>query len=104
WGEQVMSCGTLLNDVVAFSQPFKQQHFNPQALIATAGPDQGDSFISAIGGAPSAEGVFVPNGGWYPELNAPGNSEMVQAYLTKYRGTAGGVSAAVAQAYSAGEG
>ncbi|HTD19974.1 MAG TPA: amino acid ABC transporter substrate-binding protein, partial [Ktedonobacteraceae bacterium] len=62
-GAQVIVTGTLLPDIVAYIQAFKQQHYNPQAIIATAGPDQGDQFTKAIGGTTSAEGVFVPNGG-----------------------------------------
>ncbi len=50
-GAQVVIVGTLLPDVSAFILRFKQQHFNPQALIATAGPDQGTDFLKAIGGA-----------------------------------------------------
>jgi branched-chain amino acid transport system substrate-binding protein len=102
-GAQVIVCGTLLNDIAAFIQAFKQQHFNPQALIATAGPDQGSAFLNAIGGTQSAEGIFVPNGGWYPQLTAPGNAEMVQAYLAKYHGTAADISSDVAEAYSVGQ-
>ncbi len=102
-GAQVIVCGTLLNDIAAFIQAFKQQHFNPQALVATAGPDQGADFLKAIGGAPSAEGVFVPNGGWYPDLNEFQNKAMVQAYLAKYGGTAADMSADVPEAYSVGQ-
>ena len=102
-GAKVIICGTLLNDIVAFIQAFKQQHFNPQALVATAGPDQGSEFLSDIGGAHSAEGIFVPNGGWYPQLNVPGNSDMVAAYIAKYGGTAADISSDVAEAYSVGE-
>ena len=47
----VIVIGTLLNDVVAYIQAFKQQHYNPKAMIATAGPDQGKQFTDAIGGA-----------------------------------------------------
>ena len=57
-GAQVVVVGTLLPDVSAFIQRFKQQHYNPQALIATAGPDQGDQFTKAIGGAKSAEANY----------------------------------------------
>jgi branched-chain amino acid transport system substrate-binding protein len=102
-GAQVIVCGTLLNDIAAFIQAFKQQHFNPQALVATAGPDQGSDFLTAIGGAPSAEGVFVPNGGWYPQLNAFENQQMVTAYLTKYGGKAADMSSDVPEAYSVGQ-
>src|SRR2546430_9997946 len=48
---------------------FRSQHYNPQAIIATAGPDQGSQFTNAIGGVKNAEGVYVPNGGWYPSIN-----------------------------------
>lgn len=101
-GAQVCVFGTLLPDITAFIQAFKQQHYNPQALIATAGPDQGSQFLSNIGGAQSAEGIFVPNG-WYPTLNAPGNQDMVNAYLAKYGGTAADISSDVPEAYSVGQ-
>ncbi len=99
---QIIVVGTLLPDVTAFIQRFKQQHFNPQAMIATAGPDQGDQFLKAIGGAASADAIMVPNG-WYPESNNPGNADMVKAYLAKYGGTADGISSDVAEAYSVGQ-
>src|SRR5579883_2255521 len=67
-GAQIVVAGTLLPDISAFMQDFKQQHYNPKALIATAGPDQGTQFLNAVGGAADAEAVFVPNG-WYPQLN-----------------------------------
>jgi branched-chain amino acid transport system substrate-binding protein len=100
---QVIVCGTLLNDIAAFINAFKQQHFNPQALIATAGPDQGKQFLDAVGGTQVAEGIFVPNGGWYPQLNAYQNSQMVQDYLTRFGGTAADISSDVAEAYSVGQ-
>ena len=100
---QVVVVGTLLPDVVAYIQAFKQQHYNPQAMIATAGPDQGSQFTNAIGGAPSAEGIFVPNGGWYPSINTFQNAQMVKDYLAKYGGTADGISSDVAEAFSVGQ-
>jgi branched-chain amino acid transport system substrate-binding protein len=93
----------LLPDVSAFIQRFKQQHYNPQALIATAGPDQGDQFTKAIGGVQSAEGIMVPNGGWFPQANTPGNAQMVKEFLATYGGTADGISSDVAEAYSVGQ-
>lgn len=99
---QVVVGGTLLQDIASFIQDFKQQHYNPQALIATAGPDQGTQFLNAIGGASFAEGILVPNG-WWPDLNAPQNSTMVQAYLAKYGGDKSGISSDVAEAWSVGQ-
>jgi branched-chain amino acid transport system substrate-binding protein len=99
---QVVVVGTMMPDIVAFIQRFKQQHYNPQALIATAGPDQGTDFIKAVGGQQNAEGVMVPNG-WYPTAPNPGNAEMVQAYIAKYGGKPDDISADVAEAYSVGQ-
>ncbi len=99
---QVVIVGTMLPDIIAFIQRFQQQHFNPQALIATAGPDQGADFLKGIGGATVAEGILVPNG-WYPEANNPGNADMVKAYLAKYGGNASDISADVAEAFSVGQ-
>src|SRR5260221_1058597 len=102
-GAQVVVVGTLLNDVSAFIHRFKQQHYNPQGLIATAGPDQGSAFLNVIGGTQAAEGVMVPNGGWFAEASTPGNVPMVQAYGSKICGTYDGISSDVAEAYSVGE-
>ena len=94
--------GTLLPDVSAFILAEKQQHYNPQAIVATAGPDQGDQFLKAIGGQSSAEGIMVPNG-WYAQLNVPGNAAMVNAYIAKYGGNAAGISSDVPEAWSVGQ-
>ena len=79
--------GTLLPDASALINRFHQQHYNPKALIATAGPDLGSAFVKAVGGTAATEGVFVPNG-WYPEANTFQNSEMVNDYIAQYGGTA----------------
>jgi branched-chain amino acid transport system substrate-binding protein len=99
---QVGIFGTLLQDITAFIQAFRQQHFNLQGLIATAGPDQGAQFTKAIGMA-NTEGIFVPNGGWFPEANNPGNAAMVQEYLKRYGGKAADISSDVAEAYAVGQ-
>ena len=99
----VIVTGTLLNDIVAYIQAFKQQHFNPKAIIATAGPDQGTMFTNAIGGVNQAEGVFVPNGGWYPTINTYQNAKMVSDYLAQYGGNAAGISSDVAEAFAVGQ-
>ncbi len=98
---QVTVFGTLLPDIVAFMQAFRQQHFNPQAMIATAGPDQGAQFIKAVGLA-NTEGMFVPNG-WYPSADNYQNHAMVAAYLKKYGGTPDAISADVPEAYAVGQ-
>lgn len=94
--------GTLPPDAKIDIQEFKKLHFNPKALIATAGPDGGQDFVTAVGGVKYTEGVFVPNG-WYPQANNFQNAEMVQAYLAKYGGTADQINADVAEAFSVGQ-
>ncbi len=88
--------------VSAFIHAFIQQHYSPKAFIATAGPDQGAAFLSAIGGASNAEGIMVPNG-WYPGYSNPTSQKMVSEYVAKYGGSPSDVNADVAEAYSVGQ-
>lgn len=98
----IVLMGTLLPDAAGFITRFHQQHYNPKALIATAGPDLGSAFVKAVGGTAATEGVFVPNG-WYPAANTFQNSEMVNDYIAQYGGTADAINADVAEAYSVGQ-
>jgi branched-chain amino acid transport system substrate-binding protein len=97
----IVMVGTLLPDVSAFVKQFVQQNYNPKALIATAGPDQGTQFVTNVG-ANHTEGILVPNG-WYPTASNPGNAAMVAAYIKAYGGNASGVSSDVPEAFSVGE-
>lgn len=97
----IVLAGTTLIDITAFIQQFKQQHYNPRALIASAGPDQGAQFIQAVG-ANETEGVMVPNS-WFPGADFPGNAAMIAAFLKKFGGNAADISSDVPQAYSVGE-
>lgn len=99
---QVDILGTVLPDVQMYINVFKKDHYNPRALIATAGPDLGQDFIKAVGGTKYTEGVFVPNG-WYPQSDNFQNADMVQAYLAKYGGSADQINADVAEGYSVGQ-
>ena len=87
--------------VGAFMQAFEQQHYTPKMFIAAAGPDQGDAFTSAVGTG-NADGMMVPNG-WYPGYANPASRQMVREYVAQYGGTASGVNADVAEAYSVGQ-
>lgn len=101
-GAQVVVLGTLLPDLKPEVQEFKNAKYNPKALIATAGPDAGEDFINTVGGTHFTEGFFVPNG-WYPEASTYQNTDMVQAYLAQYGGTADQINADVAEAFSVGQ-
>jgi branched-chain amino acid transport system substrate-binding protein len=87
--------------VSAFVHTFIQQHYNPKAFIATAGPDQGAAFIKAVGPG-NENGVFVPNG-WYGGFKKADSQKMVQEYIAKYGGTPSTVNADVAEAYAVGQ-
>ncbi|MGH7609265.1 MAG: amino acid ABC transporter substrate-binding protein [Candidatus Dormibacteria bacterium] len=87
--------------VSAFLQAFEQDHFNPKVLIASAGPDQGATFVSAVGAA-NTDGIMVP-GGWSGTYANKQSRAMVRRYIARYGGTPAGVNADVAEAYSVGQ-
>ena len=97
---QVVVLGTATADAVAFVKRFKQDHFNPQVLVEVSGPDQGTQFTDPLGGTKAAQGIFVPNGGWFPGINTFGEQEFEQAYIAKYGGDAGGINGDAVQAWS----
>jgi len=99
---QLVVLGSMLPDMLAYVQAFKQQHFNPKAIVASAGPDQGAQFTGPIGGANVAEGIFYPNG-WDPSIATPGNAQFVSDFISANGGTATDISADSAEAYSAGQ-
>ena len=92
-----------LEDCKAILQYFKQQHFNPKIIVATAGPDQGAGFLTAVGGARGAEGMLVPNDGWFPDLHSFQNDQFLQAYHNKFGGTPADISSDSVQAFSTGQ-
>jgi branched-chain amino acid transport system substrate-binding protein len=87
--------------VSAFMQAFERAHYNPKAFIATAGPDQGAAFIKVVG-AKNADGMLVPDS-WFGGSTNPESEKMVAEYIKQYGGTAAGVNADVAEAYSVGQ-
>jgi branched-chain amino acid transport system substrate-binding protein len=100
--EAVILGSTDVPTVSSFVHGFEQQHFNPKVFIAAAGPDQGQAFLSAVGGAAVANGIMVPDA-WYPGYQNASSQAMVNEYVAKYGGTASDVNADVAEAYSVGE-
>jgi branched-chain amino acid transport system substrate-binding protein len=87
--------------VQAFMKTFQQQHFTPKLFIAAAGPDQGASFIKAVG-AGNATGMMVPDG-WYGGYKNAESQKMVAEYDAQYKTTPSDVNADVAEAYSVGQ-
>jgi branched-chain amino acid transport system substrate-binding protein len=101
-GAQLVVLGsTDVPTVQTFMQTFEQAHYTPKMFIAASGPDQGSAFTSAVG-AGNADGMMVPNG-WYPGYDNPTSKQMVNEYVAQYGGTADGVNADVAEAYSVGQ-
>jgi branched-chain amino acid transport system substrate-binding protein len=99
---QVVVLGSVdVPTVSAFMQAFEQAHYLPKAFVATAGPDQGATFIKAVG-AGNADGMMVPNS-WFGGSKNAASVKMVAEYIKKYGGTAAGVNADVAEAYSVGQ-
>lgn len=108
-GAQLVVLGSMLPDILAEVKAFRQQHFNPKAIVASAGPDQGAQFTGPLGGANVAEGIFYPNG-WDSSINIPAtsnvpgsisNAQFVQDFIAKYGGAAADISADSPEAYSA---
>jgi branched-chain amino acid transport system substrate-binding protein len=97
----VVILGTQEPDAVAFDKAFQQQHYNPKALVETAGPDQGSDFANKIGTA-NTEGIMVP-AGWWSSAKTPDNATFVSEFIAKYGGTAGGIPSDAPEAYSVGE-
>lgn len=87
--------------VSAFMTAFRQQHYNPTILAASAGPDQGADFLKAVG-THNATGIFVPNG-WFGDFQNPLSATMVKSYIAKYGGNASDINADVAEGYAVGE-
>jgi branched-chain amino acid transport system substrate-binding protein len=87
--------------VSAFMQAFEQSGYTPKVFIATAGPDQGSTFIKAVGAA-NADGIMVPNS-WYGLSAIPASKTMVAEYIKKYGGTPAGVNGDVAEGYAVGQ-
>jgi branched-chain amino acid transport system substrate-binding protein len=91
-----------IDECVGFIKAFKQQHYNPKAMICASGPDQGAAFTQPIGAA-TAEGIFVPNGEWFPTIKTYQNDVFTKTYLAKYGGTVEDISNDTVQAYTAGQ-
>jgi branched-chain amino acid transport system substrate-binding protein len=101
-GAQLVVLGsTDVPTVQAFMSTFEQAHYVPKIFIAASGPDQGQAFLGSVGVA-NANGVLVPDG-WYGNYSNALSNYMVEQYIARYGGTATGINADVAEAFSVGE-
>ncbi|HLG75869.1 MAG TPA: ABC transporter substrate-binding protein [Ktedonobacteraceae bacterium] len=96
----IVVLGTATSDAVEFVLRFRHDHYNPKVLVEVSGPDQGTQFTGPIGGTNVAEGVFVPNGGWYPGIQTFGEQTFEQTYIARFGGNAAGISGDAVQAWS----
>ncbi len=88
--------------VAAFTQAFVQQHYNPKIADRHVRSRPGCGVRQGGGRRRQHEGVMVPNA-WYGGSPNPASKTMVAEYIAKYGGTASGVNADVAEAYSVGQ-
>lgn len=104
-GAKLVVLGSGVPDGETFIQQMIQDKFNPPLLVVVTGPDQGASFVKAIG-ASNDEGIMVPNT-WYPGAPYPGNQQMISEYMKLFGGSvqnnSQNISADVAEAFAAGQ-
>jgi branched-chain amino acid transport system substrate-binding protein len=99
----IVLLGTVgLQDCVAHLKTFIQQHYNPKLIIASAGPDQGQAFIQAVG-AKDTEGLIVPNDGWWPQSKNYQNADFVPFIEQQLKIGPADISSDQVQAFSVGQ-
>ena len=89
--------------VSAFVHTFIQQHFNPKAFIATAGPDQGAD-VRQGGRQGQRERDLRARTAGIGGFQKADSQQMVKEYIAKYGGTPSDVNADVAEGYAVGPG
>ncbi len=99
---QVVVVGSLINLAAAMVNTFRQQHYNPQVLTFTAGPDQGNQWLKVVGGAKVTQGIMVEIS-WTPFLKTYQNSLMVHMYENVFGGKPVSISSDVAETFSVGQ-
>jgi branched-chain amino acid transport system substrate-binding protein len=104
-GAKIVVLGTMPPDGEAFIQQLIQAKDSPTVLVEASGPDQGATFVKAIG-AKNDEGIMVPNT-WYPGAQFKSNQAMIKQYMKLFGSSVqhnpDNISADVPEAYSAGQ-
>ena len=91
--------GTQVADGFALTKAMIEQHFSPNILFLSNGPNDPVNFPDKVG-ASNVNGVFS-SGDWFADETSPGNSQFVAAYQAKYG--AGPIDSTSAEAYAAGQ-
>ncbi len=107
---QVVVLGTEdVPSVAGFLKYFRTHHYNPEAIVASSGPDAGATFLQAIGNGNNrnclsksyGRRVFVPNDGWYKNIKTYQNDVFQQLWQAANPGQPlDGVSSDDVQAFS----
>ena len=93
--------GTQSEDAYAQVKAMVQLKFNPKFLFLSNGASSPTEFPDKVGRA-NTTGIFSC-GDWFPNSNAPGNTQFIKAYLKKYGGTPYGIDSGSAEAYAVGQ-
>jgi branched-chain amino acid transport system substrate-binding protein len=93
--------GTQSEDAYAQVKAMVQLKFNPKFLFLSNGASSPTEFPDKVGRA-NTTGIFSC-GDWFPNSNAPGNTQFINAYLKKYGGNAYGIDSGSAEAYAVGQ-
>ncbi len=93
--------GTQSEDAYAQVKAMVQLKFNPKFLFLSNGASSPTEFPDKVGRA-NTTGIFSC-GDWFPNSNAPGNTQFISAYLKKYGGNAYGIDSGSAEAYAVGQ-
>jgi branched-chain amino acid transport system substrate-binding protein len=93
--------GTQSEDAYAQVKAMVQLKFNPKLLFLSNGASSPTEFPDKVGRA-NTTGIFSC-GDWFPNSNAPGNTQFISAYLKKYGGTPFGIDSGSAEAYAVGQ-
>ena len=97
---KIVALATQPPDGYAFIQDFASAGYNPTVLFEVSGPDQGKSFVKAVG-KQNTTGVMWPNT-WYPgAAEGPVNKQMEKIAEKMLHVKLSGLSANIAEAFSA---
>jgi len=99
---KIVALGTQPPDGYAMIENFATAGYNPSAVFEVSGPDQGTGFVKAVG-KQNTTGVMWPNT-WYPgATEGKVNTQMVKLAENMFHVSKTGLSANIAEAFSAGQ-